>query len=149
MDFLPFQQRAVLDHLLKLVDIQKQALPAILLIRAARAGSGGCKLLEIGFALERRFQSIVINPPTPKQTIEILKGLRTRYEQHHSVVISDEAIQEAVVLSDRYITDRHLPDKAIDVIDEAGSRARLQANMKPDQVRELDKQVQSFDEQLP
>ncbi len=106
------------------------------------------KYIEKDGALERRFQSIIINPPTPPQTVEILKGLRPRYEQHHNVIISDEAISEAVTLSDRYVTDRHLPDKAIDVIDEAGSRARLLANVKPDEIRSVEKKISEFDEKL-
>jgi len=106
------------------------------------------KYIEKDGALERRFQSIIINPPTREQTVEILKGLRSRYEQHHNVIISDEAIQEAVSLSDRYITDRFLPDKAVDVVDEAGSRARLQACTKPEPIRELEKRITDYDEQL-
>ncbi len=106
------------------------------------------KYIEKDGALERRFQSIIINPPTPPQTVEILKGLRPRYEQHHNVIITDEAIQEAVTLSDRYVTDRYLPDKAIDVIDEAGSRARLQANVKPEEIRGLEKKIAEYDEQI-
>ncbi len=106
------------------------------------------KYIEKDGALERRFQSIVINPPSADQAVEILKGLRPRYESHHNVIISDEAIRAAVLLSDRYVTDRHLPDKAIDVIDEAGSRARLQANMKPQDVKNLEKEIQKLEEQL-
>ncbi|MEK6609791.1 MAG: AAA family ATPase, partial [Gemmatimonadota bacterium] len=82
-------------------------------------------------------QSIVINPPSADQTVMILRGLRPRYEQHHNVIISDEAVSEAVRLSDRYITDRFLPDKAIDVIDEAGARARIGAQVPPPEVAEL------------
>ncbi len=106
------------------------------------------KHIEKDGALERRFQPIIINPPTPKQTIEILRGLRPRYEKHHGVIISDEAIEAAVYLSDRYITERQLPDKAIDVIDEAGSRARLKANTKPARIKELEKQIAQVKEQL-
>ncbi|MCX7625523.1 MAG: ATP-dependent Clp protease ATP-binding subunit, partial [Candidatus Sumerlaeaceae bacterium] len=106
------------------------------------------KHIEKDGALERRFQPIIVNPPTPKQTIEILKGLRSRYEEHHGVVITDEAIEAAVYLSDRYITDRRLPDKAIDVIDEAGSRGRLQANTKPAEIKELEKKIAELDEEL-
>ncbi|MGC8842131.1 MAG: ATP-dependent Clp protease ATP-binding subunit, partial [Candidatus Sumerlaeaceae bacterium] len=106
------------------------------------------KHIEKDGALERRFQPIIINPPTLKQTVEILRGLRPRYEEHHGVIISDEAIEAAVYLSDRYITERQLPDKAIDVIDEAGSRARLKANMKPTRIKELEKQIAQLEEQL-
>ncbi|MBX3729028.1 MAG: ATP-dependent Clp protease ATP-binding subunit, partial [Candidatus Sumerlaeia bacterium] len=106
------------------------------------------KYIEKDGALERRFQSIIINPPSTAQAVEILKGLRPRYESHHNVIISDEAIREAVLLSERYVTDRHLPDKAIDVIDEAGSRARLQANMKPTEIKEIEKQLQAIEESI-
>ena len=99
------------------------------------------KYIEKDGALERRFQSIVINPPNEEQAIQILKGLRPRYESHHNVIITDEALAAAVKLSERYVTDRHLPDKAIDVIDEAGSRARLRANTKPESIKELERQV--------
>jgi len=90
----------------------------------------------------------MINPPTLEETEAIIRGLRSRYEAHHSVVFSDEAIQEAVFLSDRYITDRFLPDKAIDVIDEAGSRARLQANIKPQYLKDLEKDISKCDDNL-
>ena len=106
------------------------------------------KYIEKDGALERRFQTIVINSPNFSQTVDILKGLRSRYESHHNVVISDDAIQEAVRLSDRYITDRHQPDKTIDVVDEAGSRARLQANVKPQEIKDLEKQIAQLDEKL-
>jgi len=76
--------------------------------------------------MERRFQPIYIQPPTVPNAIDILKGLRSRYETHHRVKISDEAVEAAVKLSDRYISDRYLPDKAIDVIDETGSRIKLE-----------------------
>ena len=106
------------------------------------------KYIEKDGALERRFQSIIINPPTTEEAVEILKGLRSRYEQHHNVIINDEAVHEAVYLSDRFISDRFLPDKAIDVIDEAGSRARLQAHTKPKEIRDLEKKIVAFDEEL-
>ncbi len=106
------------------------------------------KYIEKDGALERRFQTIIVNAPDYLQTIEILKGLRSRYEAHHNVIITDESIDAAVKLSDRYITDRFQPDKTIDVIDEAGSRARLQANMKPADIKELDKQLAQMDERL-
>ena len=106
------------------------------------------KYIEKDGALERRFQTIIINPPTLEETEAIIKGLRTRYETHHNVVFSDEAIREAVFLSDRYITDRFLPDKAIDVIDEAGSRARLQANVKPQYLKDLEKDIVNCEDRL-
>lgn len=106
------------------------------------------KYIEKDGALERRFQSIVINPPNEDQAIEILKGLRPRYEEHHDVEISNVAIEHAVRLSERYVTDRHLPDKAIDIIDEAGSRARLQANMKPQDLKDLEIQINRLEEDL-
>uniref|UniRef100_A0A7C3MQV8 ATP-dependent Clp protease ATP-binding subunit n=1 Tax=Dictyoglomus thermophilum TaxID=14 RepID=A0A7C3MQV8_DICTH len=83
------------------------------------------KYIEKDGALERRFQPVIVNEPTPEETLEILKGLREKYEIHHRVKISDETLEEAVKLSVRYITDRFLPDKAIDVIDEAAARVRL------------------------
>lgn len=106
------------------------------------------KFIEKDGALERRFQSVKVDPPTLDETKQILRGLRSRYEQHHHVIIGDEAIEQAVFLSDRYVTDRHLPDKAIDVIDEAGARARLDANTKPAEVKELDKKIVEIDEQI-
>src|ERR1051325_6353744 len=95
------------------------------------------KYIEKDGALERRFQTVIVDPPTIEETIEILKGLRKRYEDHHRVVIPDETLVEAAKLSERYITDRFLPDKAIDVIDEAGARARLAAQVPPPEVAEL------------
>ncbi|HEY3219426.1 MAG TPA: ATP-dependent Clp protease ATP-binding subunit [Gemmatimonadales bacterium] len=95
------------------------------------------KYIEKDGALERRFQTVIVDPPTVEETIEILKGLRKRYEDHHRVVIPDETLIEAAKLSERYITDRFLPDKAIDVIDEAGARARLAAQVPPPEVAEL------------
>jgi len=106
------------------------------------------KYFEKDGALERRFQTIMINPPTLEETEAIIKGLRSRYESHHSVIFSDEAIKTAVFLSDRYITDRFQPDKAIDVIDEAGSRARLQANVKPQYLKDVEKEITDMDDQL-
>ncbi len=95
------------------------------------------KYIEKDGALERRFQTVIVDPPTVEQTIEILKGLRKRYEEHHRVVIPDETLEGAARLSERYITDRFLPDKAIDVIDEAGARARLAAQVPPPEVAAL------------
>ena len=95
------------------------------------------KYIEKDGALERRFQTVVVEPPSVEETVEILKGLRKRYEDHHRVTIPDETLALAAKLSERYITDRFLPDKAIDVIDEAGARARLAAQVPPPEVAEL------------
>ena len=95
------------------------------------------KYIEKDGALERRFQTVVVEPPSVDETVEILKGLRKRYEDHHRVTIPDETLALAAKLSERYITDRFLPDKAIDVIDEAGARARLAAQVPPPEVAEL------------
>jgi ATP-dependent Clp protease ATP-binding subunit ClpC len=95
------------------------------------------KYIEKDGALERRFQPVIVDPPSTDETVEILKGLRTHYEDHHRVVIPDESLEQAAKLSDRYITDRFLPDKAIDVIDEAGARARIASQVPPPEVEEL------------
>ncbi|MBM3908547.1 MAG: ATP-dependent Clp protease ATP-binding subunit [Gemmatimonadetes bacterium] len=95
------------------------------------------KYIEKDGALERRFQTVVVEPPSIDETVDILKGLRKRYEDHHRVTIPDETLGIAAKLSERYITDRFLPDKAIDVIDEAGARARLAAQVPPPEVAEL------------
>ena len=95
------------------------------------------KYIEKDGALERRFQTVVVEPPSVDETVAILKGLRKRYEDHHRVTIPDETLVLAAKLSERYITDRFLPDKAIDVIDEAGARARLAAQVPPPEVAEL------------
>ena len=95
------------------------------------------KYIEKDGALERRFQTVMVEPPSIEETIEILKGLRKKYEDHHRVVIPDETLEAAARLSDRYITDRFLPDKAIDVIDEAGARARLATQVPPAEVSAL------------
>jgi ATP-dependent Clp protease ATP-binding subunit ClpC len=95
------------------------------------------KYIEKDGALERRFQTVIVEPPTMPETIEILKGLRKRYEDHHRIQIPDESLEAAARLSERYITDRFLPDKAIDVIDEAGARARIGAQVPPPEVSEL------------
>ncbi|MCH5148578.1 MAG: ATP-dependent Clp protease ATP-binding subunit [Clostridiales bacterium] len=99
------------------------------------------KYIEKDAALERRFTPVQVDEPTVEDTVEILRGLRDRYEAHHKVVISDEAIIAAATLSDRYITDRFLPDKAIDLIDEAASRARLNSLKSPDEVKELEEKL--------
>ena len=100
------------------------------------------KYIEKDNALERRFQSIAVNPPNTKDTIEILKGLRERYEQHHRVKFTDDAILAAVELSNRYISDRVQPDKSIDVIDEAGARVRLKSMTKPPSMADLEEQLE-------
>jgi ATP-dependent Clp protease ATP-binding subunit ClpC len=100
------------------------------------------KYIEKDGALERRFQTVIVDPPSVDETIEILKGLRKRYEEHHRVVIPDETLQIAAKLSERYITDRFLPDKAIDVIDEAGARARLATQVPPPEVAELKEKLE-------
>lgn len=99
------------------------------------------KYIEKDAALERRFQPITVDEPTSEEAILILKGLRDRYEAHHRVKITDEAIEQAVKLSDRYITDRYLPDKAIDLIDEAASKVRLSSYTVPPDLKELEKKM--------
>ncbi|MCH7566690.1 MAG: ATP-dependent Clp protease ATP-binding subunit [Nitrospirae bacterium] len=99
------------------------------------------KHIEKDGALKRRFQPIYVQPPSMDETIHIIHGLRDRYEEHHGVEISDEAVVEAVKLSDRYITDRFMPDKAIDLIDETGSRAKLQAYSLPGELKALDQEL--------
>jgi len=103
------------------------------------------KHIEKDGALERRFQSILINPPTRDQSVEILKGLRDRYEAHHRVRYTDEALESAVDMAIRYINGRFLPDKAIDVIDEAGSRIRLKQSTRPPDLKELEKEIEELD----
>ncbi len=104
------------------------------------------KYIEKDGALDRRFQSVMVNPPTKSEAIEILRGLRDRYEAHHRVQITDEALEASVELSDRYITGRCLPDKAIDVIDEAGARVRLKAMTRPPDLKELDEKVERLNQ---
>ena len=99
------------------------------------------KHLEKDAALERRFQPIKVEEPTVAHTIEILKGLRDRYEEHHRVTITDQAVVAAANLADRYISDRHLPDKAIDLIDEAGSRLRMKRMKTPDDYKEIEAEI--------
>src|ERR1700751_5206775 len=100
------------------------------------------KYLERDSALERRFQKITVDQPTTEETVQILKGLRDRYEQHHKVNITDEALEAAADLADRYISDRFLPDKAIDLIDEAASRMRIKSMTSPPGYRELDDEIE-------
>ena len=103
------------------------------------------KYIEKDAALERRFQPVKIGEPTQEQAVEILKGLRDSYEAHHKVKITDEAIEAAVKLSSRYIADRYLPDKAIDLIDEGASKVRLSAMTSPDNVKELEDKVKALE----
>ena len=102
------------------------------------------KHIERDAALERRFQPVMVGEPSVEETIEILYGLRERYEQHHKLKISDESLEAAAKLSDRYISDRYLPDKAIDLIDEAGSRVRLINSQLPPAAKELDKELRQI-----
>lgn len=102
------------------------------------------KHIERDAALERRFQPVMVGEPSVDETIEILYGLRDRYEQHHKLKISDEALVAAAKLSDRYISDRYLPDKAIDLVDEAGSRVRLMNSQLPPAAKELDKELRQI-----
>jgi ATP-dependent Clp protease ATP-binding subunit ClpC len=100
------------------------------------------KYIEKDGALERRFQTIIVEPPSKEEAVEILKGLRDRYEAHHRVQITEEALKAAVELSTRYITGRCLPDKAIDVIDEAGARVRLKSMTKPPNLAEIEESIE-------
>ncbi|MCM8799262.1 MAG: ATP-dependent Clp protease ATP-binding subunit [Candidatus Omnitrophica bacterium] len=102
------------------------------------------KYIEKDAALERRFQTIMVEPPSVEQTIEILKGLKEKYESHHKVIYKEEALEAAAKLSDRYISGRFLPDKAIDLIDEAGSRARLNVLVVPPQIKELEEKIENL-----
>lgn len=99
------------------------------------------RYIEKNGALERRFQPIIVNPPSIEETIEIIRGLKDEYELHHKAKITEGAISASVKLSDRYISDRFLPDKAIDIIDEAGSRVRLRKSTYPPEVRELQRKI--------
>ncbi len=105
------------------------------------------KYIEKDAALERRFQPVMVGEPTKEESVEILMGLRERYENHHKVHITDEAIRAAVMLSDRYISDRFLPDKAIDLIDEAASRVRIRTFAAPPDMQEKEKRVAELDEE--
>src|SRR3954449_9618003 len=105
------------------------------------------KYIEKDQALARRFQSIIVNPPSMAETVEILKGLRDRYESHHRVQITDNALKSAVELSERYISGHCLPDKAIDVIDEAGARVRLKAMTRPPDLKELDEKIEKMNQE--
>lgn len=103
------------------------------------------KYIEKDAALERRFQPVTVGEPSQEEAVEILKGLRDRYEAHHKVKITDEAIESAVTLSSRYIADRYLPDKAIDLIDEAASRVRLSSLTYPQEIKELEDKIKKLE----
>lgn len=105
------------------------------------------KYIEKDAALERRFQPVKVGEPTPEQAVQILKGLRDSYEAHHKVKITDEAINAAVTLSSRYIADRYLPDKAIDLIDEGASKVRLASLTSPDNVKELEDEIVDYEKE--
>jgi len=102
------------------------------------------KYIEKDAALERRFQTVKVDAPTVDEAIQILKGLRPKYEAHHKAKLTDEALETAVRFSDRYITGRFLPDKAIDVMDEAGARARINAMTRPPNVKEIEKEIEDI-----
>src|SRR3989339_729685 len=102
------------------------------------------KHIEHDPALERRFQPVVVEPPTVAETIEILKGLQDKYESHHKCKYTDNALEAAAELAERYITDRYLPDKAIDLIDEAGSRARMQSTQLPQELKEKETLIETI-----
>ena len=104
------------------------------------------KYIEKDGALERRFQTVMVDPPSDAQTVQILRGLRDRYEQHHKVQITDDALEKAVEHSSRYITGRCLPDKAIDVIDEAGARIRLKSMVRPPDLKELEEEAERLNQ---
>src|SRR5438445_8157864 len=104
------------------------------------------KYIEKYGALERRFQTVLVEPPSADEAVEILRGLRDRYEAHHRVRITDEALRAAVELSSRYITGRCLPDKAIDVIDESGARIRLKSMVRPPDLKELEDEIERLNQ---
>ena len=105
------------------------------------------KYIEKDAALERRFSPVTVNEPTEEETIQILKGLRDKYEAHHNVKIPDEAIKAAVGLSSRYINDRYMPDKAIDVLDEAASRVRMKSYTEPDSFKGIKEEIEKLDKE--
>ena len=105
------------------------------------------KYIEKDSALERRFQPVIVDEPSIEDSIEILKGLRDKYEAHHNVKITDEAIEAAVKMSSRYINDRFLPDKAIDLIDEASSKTRLKSYVEPDNVKKIEEKIEKIEKE--
>src|SRR5690606_26781267 len=106
------------------------------------------KHIEKDSALERRFQTIIVKEPSLKDTIVIMKGLKRYYEKHHSVNMSDEVIEGDVYMADRYIKERYMPDKAIDVLDEAAALVRVKSNLKPSKVRDFTKQLKNLNEKM-
>jgi len=106
------------------------------------------KHIEKDTALERRFQTIVVPEPTLKDTVAILKGLRTYYERYHNVSLTDEIIEDSVYMADRYVSERYMPDKAIDVIDEAAARVRVKASGKPSKLRDFTRQLKNLNEKM-
>lgn len=105
------------------------------------------KYIEKDAALERRFQPVSVEEPSKEQCLEILKGLKGRYESHHKVLIRDEALEAAVSMSERYITDRNLPDKAIDVLDESCSKVSLKGYKVPENLTALDLRLKELEKQ--
>jgi len=103
--------------------------------------------IEKDGALERRFQKVVVDPTTVEETIQILNNIKDKYESHHSVTYTDEALEACVKLTARYITDRHLPDKAIDALDEVGSRVHLQNISVPKEIIEIEKEIEGIQEE--
>lgn len=104
------------------------------------------KFIEKDSALERRFQSVMVNEPSVEEAVQILQGLRRKYEEHHHAKITDQAVREAVELSSRYLTDRFLPDKAIDIMDEAGARARISCMTRPSELKVMEKEIEEIKE---
>src|SRR5208282_2951480 len=102
------------------------------------------KYIEKDAALERRFQTVKVEAPSLEEAIQILKGLRPKYEAHHKAKFTDEALEAAVQLSDRYITGRFLPDKAIDIMDEAGARARINSMTRPSGAKEIERTIEAI-----
>ncbi len=103
--------------------------------------------IEKDGALERRFQKVIIEPTSTEETIQILNNIKSKYEDHHNVIYTDEALKACVMLTERYITDRHLPDKAIDALDEAGSRVHITNINVPKNVIEIEKKIEDIKEQ--
>lgn len=106
------------------------------------------KYIEKDAALERRFQPVMVEEPSKEETVRILEGIREKYEEHHKIAISQEALEEAVILSDRYISDRFLPDKAIDVLDEACSKAALRGFKVPENIEQMERLIRNLDQDL-
>src|SRR5690606_34900988 len=103
------------------------------------------KYFEKDKALVRRFQTVLVDEPSTEDAISILRGIKEKYENHHKVLIKDAAIIAAVELSQRYITERHLPDKAIDLIDEAASKLRMEINSKPEELDEIERKIMQLE----